>query len=309
MSLHAVIAGSSGFLGTHLSSALVDRGHRVTALVRRRADGPHEAQWDPEAGAPAAALPLDLIAGADVVINLAGSPLIGNPHSARWREELRSSRIRTTRLLAEAISQAGQEGGRLPAFLAGNGISWYGDHGDQPLTEVSDSRGHALLTEVCRDWQLAATPAVEAGARVCWLRTAPVMDRQNPPLAQLRLLARAGLSARLGNGQQVMPMISLRDWVGAVVFAAEHDSLAGAVNLAAPRLPTNAEFTSALARQVHRPAFLFAPGAALKVAAGPMAPELLGSVNARPAALEQAGYLFLDPGVEEILRSGLSARS
>jgi uncharacterized protein (TIGR01777 family) len=296
--LDIVIAGASGFLGTHLTDELAGRGHTVTRLVRRPTSAADESTWDPYAGTYDRAV----IEGADLVVNLAGTPTAGNPHSATWARELRESRVTTTRVLARAIADSAST----PAFLAGNGISWYGDHGGQVLTEASDSRGHALLTEVTREWQDATGPAVEAGARVCVLRTAPVMDRRNAPLKQLRLLFRLGLGARLGDGSQHMAMISLRDWVGAVAHLAEHASASGPFNLCCPDTPTNGEFTRALAKAVRRPAVAFAPRAVLRVGAGEMAPELLGSLNVRPAALEESGYTFLDRDVTAVLAAGLA---
>ena len=295
--MRIVIAGASGFLGSHLTSELRGRGHEVTRLTRRRTSDADAATWDPYAGT----VDHDLVAAADVVVNLAGSPTAGNPHSGRWARDLRESRVTTTRVLAEAIAAAG----RKPAFLAGTGISWYGDHGDQPLTEAADSRGHALLTEVTREWQAATSAAAEAGARVCVLRTAPVMDRRSEPLRALRLLFRAGLGTRLGDGGQYMPMISLRDWVGAVAHLAEQDGAEGPFNLCCPRTPTNAEFTRALAKAVHRVALPGVPKAALRLGAGRMAPELLNSLNARPAALEASGFHFRDLDVEAVLATGL----
>ena len=132
------------------------------------------------------------------------------------------------------------------------------------------------------------------------------MDRQSPPLKQMRLAFRLGLGARLGDGRQYFPMISLRDWVGAVAFLAEHDTASGPFNLCCPRTPTNGEFTDALAAAVGRKAFLVAPKAALKLGAGQMAPELLGSLNARPAALEKAGYTFRDRDVTAVLAAALA---
>jgi uncharacterized protein len=299
MSLHVVIAGSSGFLGSNLREELLGRGHRVTRLVRRTPSGTDEAGWDPQSGEVDA----DVVQGADVVVNLAASPTFGNPHSARWATALRHSRVTSTRLLAQTIAAGPAP---RPAYLSGNGVSWYGDHGPAELTEESDTRGHALLTEVTRDWQAAADPAVAAGARVCVLRTAPVMDRRNAPLSLLRPLFRAGLGGPIGSGRQYMPQISLRDWVGAVAFLAEHASASGPVNLCCPVTPTNAEFTSALAAAVHRPAFARVPAPAVRLAAGPMAPEVLGSLNARPAALERWGYEFSDPDVRAVLATGLS---
>lgn len=292
-----MIAGASGFLGQHLTHALRERGHAVTTLVRRAASGPHESTWDPYD----ARYDHELLEAADVVVNLAGAPTLGNPHSSRWARELRESRVTTTRVLADAVAAAG---GRA-AYLAGNGISYYGDHGDAVLTEASDSRGQALLTRVTREWQAAADPAAEAGARVVVLRTAPVMDRRAAPLKQLLPLFRLGLGARLGSGRQRMAMVSLRDWVGGVVHAAEHDAVSGPVNLCCPETPTNAEFTRTLARLLHRPALAFVPGPLLGLAAGEMGPELLGSLNVRPAALEAAGYVFADRDVEGVLTTAL----
>ena len=298
MSLSIVLAGGSGFLGTHLRRALSERGHHVTTLVRRPTDDPSEATWDPYAGT----VPQPLIDAADVVVNLAGSPTLGNPHSKKWARELRESRVTTTRVLAEAIAAAPTP----PAFLAGNGIAYYGDHGEAVLTELSDTRGHALLTDVTREWQAAALPAEQAGARVCILRTSPVMDQPAAPLKQQRLQFKAGLGGRIGDGSHYMPMSSLRDWVGAVVHLAEHPTASGPFNICLPQAPTNAEFTRALAAAVGRKAFLPVPAAVIKVAAGEMAPELLGSVNARPAALLEVGYTFQDPDVESTLRTALS---
>lgn len=295
--IHIVLAGSSGFLGRHLVQELTRRGHRVTRLVRRSA-GPGETFWDPYAG------PLDaaVVDDADVVINLAGSPTAGNPHSKKWARELRSSRVTTTRRLAEAIASTG---GRA-AFLAGNGISYYGDHGADVVTEDSGSRGDALLTQVTREWQAATTAAEEAGARVCVLRTSPVMDAASPPLKLLLPVFRFGLGARLGDGRQYFPSISLRDWVGAVSYLATHVTASGPVNLCSPVTPTNAEFTEALAEALGRKARLAAPKAVLKRGAGALAPEVLGSINAHPQTLLDAGYRFADEDIRAVLAAAMN---
>jgi uncharacterized protein (TIGR01777 family) len=298
MPRHVVIAGASGFLGRHLSEELQRRGHTVVALTRRPTSAPDESSWDPYAGTYDRAV----IEAADVVVNLAGTPTIGNPHSKRWARELRESRVTTTRVLAEAIAASD----RRPAYLAGNAVAWYGDHGQEVVTEESDSRGDSLMTNLTRDWHDATRAAADAGARVCVLRTAPVMDAGAAPLKQLRLLFRAGLGGRLGDGTQRMAMISLRDWVGGAVHLAEHDDVAGPVNLCCPRTPTNAEFTEALARALGRKPLLPAPAAAIRLGAGPIAGEVLGSINLRPAVLEAAGYAFRDRTVDEVVRSALA---
>lgn len=291
--MRIVMAGASGFLGQHLTRELEGRGHDVTALVRRPASSSGESQWDPYAGR----LDPAVVESADVVVNLAGSPTAGNPHSGKWARELRESRVTTTRVLAEAVAASE----RRPAFLAGNGIGYYGDHGDQAVAEDADSRGDALLTSVCREWQAATVAAQEAGARVCVLRTSPVMHRSSPPLKQLRLLFKAGLGGKLGSGRQYMPMVSLQDWLGSVAHLAEHGSASGAFNLVCPRVPTNREFTEALAAAVHRPAIAPAPAALIRLGAGQLAPELLGSVRAVPAALEASGYAFAHPDVRAVI--------
>ena len=296
--MRVVIAGASGFLGTHLCEHLRVHGHEVTALVRRPPTAAHQSQWDPAAGQVDA----ELVGRADAVVNLAGAPIAGNPHSKKWAREVLESRVSTTALLAETIAASE----RPPALLAGNGIAWYGDHGSTPVTEDTPSAGDAFLTTVSHEWSAAADPAREAGARVCELRTSPVMDRTSPPLKQLRLLFKAGGGARLGSGKQFMPMISLRDWVGAVSYLLESRDVSGAFNLCCPHTPTNAEFTRALASAVRRKAFLAVPAPLMKLGAGDLAPELLGSVNARPAALERAGYDFEDEDVREVLSAALS---
>lgn len=296
--MRIAIAGSSGFLGSHLTDHLRHHGHEVIRLVRRTPSSAEESQWDPTAGT----VDREVVSWADAVVNLAGSPLVGNVHSDRWAEDLMRSRVAATDTLATAIADAD----RPPALLAGNGISVYGDHGTEVVTEQTESRGDALLTRVTRAWQDATAPAAEAGARVCILRTAPVMDRTSPPLKQLRLLFSLGLGGKLGDGSQHMPMISLRDWLGAVSFLAESTDVAGAFNLCCAQTPTNAEFTRSLARHLHRPAVARVPAAVLRVAAGEMSPELLGSVNVRPAALERAGFDHQDPDVDAVLAAGLA---
>ncbi len=291
-----LIAGASGFLGTRLREGLATQGHHVTALVRR-APGPSEVRWDPYGSK----LGVEVVENHDVVVNLAGSPTLGNPHSKKWQGDLMNSRVTTTRVLAEAIAGSANK----PAFLAGNGIGVYGDHGAEPLTEEAHSRGNALLTRVSRAWEQAAEPAAAAGARVCVLRTSPIYDRRSQPLGMLRLLFKAGLGGPLGDGSQYMPMISARDWVDAVIHLAETETASGPFNLCCEKAPTNEEFTRELARQLHRPAFLRVPAVVLRPAAGEMANELLGSVNCVPAALVASGFTHRDPDVGAVLREGL----
>lgn len=295
--MRVVIAGASGFLGSNLVDALRGRGHEVTRLVRRRPTDPDESQWDPATDR----IDPDLVERADVVVTLNGSSLLGNPHSEAHRRRILDSRVQSTRLLAEAVAASEHP----PALVAANGSAWYGDHGAEVVTEESDSRGDAFMTRVAREWQEATTPAVEARARVCLLRTVPVLAEGSMVFRVVVPLFRLWLGGRLGDGSQYFPVVSLRDWVRAVAFAVESPDLSGPLNVCAPVTSTNAEFTEALARRLHRKAVLPVPAPVLRTAAGPMAPELLASYNLRPAALERAGFRFEDRDVEAVLAAGL----
>lgn len=293
-----VIAGSSGLIGTTLRSRLTEEGHEVVRLVRREASAADESAWDPSAGE----VDRDVIAAADVVVNVAGSSLLGNPFSRSWARGVRESRVSTTSTLARAIADVGGE----PAFLAGNGSAVYGDHGPEPVTESAASHGDALLTQVALAWEQAAAPAAEAGSRVCVLRTSPVADRRNPLYRVQVPIFRLGLGARLGDGSQYFPLVSMRDWIGAAVHLATHPTASGPFNICCPETPTNAEYTDALATLLGRRAFLAAPAPVLRLAGGMMSPELLNSINLVPEALLESGYEFSDPDVESVLATMLT---
>jgi uncharacterized protein (TIGR01777 family) len=297
--MHVVVGGASGFLGRHLIGELGARGHSVVSLVRREPTADDESRWDPASGT----LDQGVVEDADVVVNLAGSPTIGNPHSSSWARNLRESRVTTTRTLAEAVARSR----RRPAYLAGNAVAIYGDHGDAQVTEAGDSRGHTLMTEVTRVWEAAAQPAVDAGARVCVLRTAPVLDHASEPLRTLRRLFRLGLGGPIGSGRQYFPIVSLRDWLGGVIHLAQSPDAQGRFNVCCPQTPTNAEFTRALARAVGRPAIVRVPSVAVRAGAGPLAPEVLGSLNLLPQGLLDSGYEFHDRDVTAVIAAGLSS--
>lgn len=293
-----LIAGSSGFLGTALRSSLAADGHDVVRLVRGEARGPGELSWDPYAGR----LDADAVETADVVVNLAGRPLLGNPHSRTYRRELHESRVATTTVLAEAIAASD----RKPAFLAQSGTAYYGERGDEVLAEDAGTAKGSILTEVARDWEAAARPAAEAGARVCVMRTGPVLHRSGGALQPILMLFKAGLGGRLGSGRQYFPISSLQDWVRAAVFLATNEASSGAYNMVAPEPPTNAEFTKALGTALGRPTILPVPGFAIRLAAGPVAPELLGSMRCVPDRLQADGFRFHHPAVDAVLRAALT---
>lgn len=292
-----VIAGSSGFLGQELTRRLRGDGHDVIRLVRRPPAAPDERQWDPAVGM----LGHEVVDVADVVVNLCGSPLLGIPYSHRYYRKLRDSRVVPTRVLAEAIA-----GSDTPAALVNAcGSSAYGDHGTAEVTEESELRGQEPLARLVREWEAATGPAQDAGARVCTLRTAPVMTRGSEAMKVLVPMFRLGLGARLSSGRQFFPIVSQRDRVAATLHVIGSPTASGPYNVCCPVTPTNAEFTDALAAALGRRAFLRVPAPILRVVAGPMAGELLRSMNLKPAALLAEGFEFQDPDVRAVMAQGV----
>jgi uncharacterized protein (TIGR01777 family) len=298
-----VIAGSSGFLGTALREACARDGHEVVRLVRGDSPSPSDSRWDPASGQ----VDLDVIASADVVVNVAGAPL-ARPWTSSQREAIRRSRVDTTSTLARAIADVG--GG--PAFLAQSGIAAYGsDRGDKVLEESTPAEGGGFLHGVVREWEAAAAPAETAGARVCHLRTGVVIDRKGGPLPLMLPAFRLGLGGPIGSGDQYFSVISLTDWVGAVRFLGAggvqgDGGPSGDFNLTAPLPPTNEEFTKALGAKLHRPTKLRVPAFVLRKTLGELSGEILGSLRVVPAALESAGYRFQHRSVDAVLDSALS---
>ncbi|GAB3567235.1 TIGR01777 family oxidoreductase [Amycolatopsis endophytica] len=293
--MRVLIAGSSGLLGSALVAALRDSGHDVRRLVRRDARAADEHSWDPPAGR------IDDRAFEDVsvVVNLCGSPM-GLRWSAARKQMIRDSRVEPTEVLAEAVAEY-----RIPSLVNASGITYYGDTGDEVVTE-SAPRGNGFLAGLCGSWEDATAPAAEAGLRVVNLRTGLVLSGRGGLLGPLKPLFSLGLGGRLGDGRQYMPWISLRDHISAVRFLVEHETLSGPVNLCAPEPATNAEFTKALGRVLRRPAPWWVPGFALRAALGEVADEMaLISQRAVPAVLEKAGFTFVHTDLDGALAVAL----
>lgn len=280
--MRIVVAGSSGFLGTPLRTALTDAGHEVHQLVRREPGNAGEHRWDPDHGE----VDTDLVASADVVINLAGAPIAHWPWTASYREQLLRSRVRTTGLLARTIADAGTT----PAYVVASGMAIHGEGRGAEWLDESSSSGSGFLADVVRAWEQAADPARAAGARVVHLRTGVVLDRSGGALKTMLPPFKLGVAGRLGSGQQYFSVISRADWVAAVQFLVSRDDCSGVYNLVGLEPPTNAEFTRTLARALRRPAALWVPATPLRLVLGGLAGELLGSLRMRPTRLVEAGF-------------------
>jgi uncharacterized protein len=292
------VTGSSGLIGSALTTALERDGHRVRRLVRRSPSGPDEVRWDPGAGEIDAAG----LAGIDAAVNLAG-PGIGDK---RWsddrKRELRDARVDGTRMLAEAMAALDPT----PTVLVqGSAVGYYGDRGDEVLTEASGP-GDDFLARLCVDWEAAAAPAAQAGIRVADIRTGIVLAPGGGALAKLLPLFKLGLGGRMGSGKQWWSWITVDDEVAAIRFLLEHD-VAGPVNLVAPGTVTNQQLTEALGRVLRRPTLVPVPGFGPKLLIGGEATEafLYASQRAVPEVLLERGFTFAHTDIESGLRAVL----
>src|SRR4051794_35050297 len=216
--------------------------------------------------------------------------------SGAFKQSLRDSRIGPTEVLSAAVVEAG-----VPVLINASAVGYYGDTGGRTVDETAPP-GEDFLAQLCQDWEAATSPAGRDGARVVMVRTGVVMAPSGGMLARVKPMFALGLGARLGNGRQYLPWISLEDEVRALLFAISHTELSGPVNFTGPAPVTNAEFTAALARAVNRPPPMSVPGFALRTVLGEFADEgLLSGQRAIPAMLEREGFTFPHNTIGEAL--------
>ena len=293
--MRVAVTGSSGLIGTALVSRLRDEGHDVVRVVRS-GEG---VRWDPEAGT----IDADGLAGVDGVVHLAGEGI----GEKRWTDEqkrrIRESRTKGTTLLATTLAALDPK----PAVLvSGSGVGYYGLRGDEVLTEKSSS-GSGFLAELCRDWEAAARPAVDAGIRTVFLRTGIVLSAKGGALGRLLPLVKLGLGGKLGPGDQWWSWISLEDEVRMIVHALTTPSVSGPMNAVAPNPVTNAELVKEAGDVAGRPTVLAVPKFALGLVMGTELTEemILASQRARPEVAEATGFTFTHPDVRSALRTVL----
>ncbi|GAA2799238.1 TIGR01777 family oxidoreductase [Saccharopolyspora taberi] len=294
--MRVVVAGSSGLIGTSLVPVLRQARHEVIRLVRRTPEAPDERGWDPEAGR----IENGALDGADAVVNLCGAGLGDRRWTPERKRLLVDSRVRPTAVLAEAVAARG-----VPVLVNGSAVGFYGDAGQQPVTESAPA-GAGFLADLCQQWEAATRPAAEAGARVVLARTGPVLSPSGGMLGALRPLFAFLLGGRLGDGSQYLPWISLDDETAALRFVLEHSEISGPVNLTGPAPVTNAEFTRALGEAMGRPAPWIVPGFVLRAALGEAAENVLTGQRALPTVLEANGFTFQHPSVGAALAAAVS---
>jgi len=297
--MRIVVSGASGMIGTQLVRRLVDEGHEVKRLVRRRSTvAGDELAWDPGAGE----LDPEHLAGVEAVVNLNGRNIGGGRWTEGTKHDLWSSRTEPTRVLADAIRTSDPP----PRVLVNaSATGYYGDRGDEILDETAD-RGSGFLADLCAAWETEAEEARSQRTRVVCLRLGMVVSSNGGALDRMLLPFKLGLGGPIGSGRQWWPWVGITDAVAAFRFAVENDALEGGVNVVAPQPTRCRDFTSALGRALHRPAALPAPAFAVRLALGEMADALLlASTRAVPSALEAAGFEFAAPRIEGALQDSL----
>ena len=298
--MKVTVTGATGRIGSHLVAALKARGDEVTVLSRNPEGaaerlGVEALAWDPEnEGAP-----LPALHGRDAVVHLAGEDV-----GQRWNEEAKkrilASREVGTRNLVHAVFVAKP---RPATLICASASGYYGARGDEPVDE-SAPPGRDWLAEVVVRWETQADTAL-IGTRLVKVRTGIVLDAEGGALAKMLPPFKAGLGGPIGGGKQYMPWIHLDDLVGIYLAALDSPTFAGPINASAPNPVTNKEFSRALGRALHRPAVAPIPGLTIKAMYGEMAQIVLKGVRMVPGRIDELGYEFAHPDLDEALRDTL----
>lgn len=299
--MNILVSGSTGLVGNALIPALTTAGHEVIRLVRSKSKAPARelVHWDPAANYIDAAG----LEGLDAVVHLAGESIAAGRWTDAKKARIRDSRVQGTRLLCETLAHTT----RPPTTLVcASAIGFYGDRGDETLTERSPA-GTGFLADVCQEWEAATDPARQKGIRVVNCRFGVILSQAGGALAKMLTPFKLGMGGIVGNGQQYMSWITLDDIVGVLLYALTTRDLQGPVNVVSPQPVTNLEFTKALGSVLHRPTVMPLPAFAARLAFGEMADALLlSSSRVLPTRLQEAGYTFRHPELTAGLRAVLS---
>lgn len=299
-SLKIAITGASGLVGSALSAALTSGGNRVLPIVRSRPrDG--EVYWSP----PEGIIESEKLEGLDAVIHLAGEGIANGRWTTAKKQAIVTSRIGTSELLVATFR-------RLSApprvLLSASAVGYYGDRGDEVLTEES-APGKGFLAQTAEQWEGRCADAAELGVRAVQARFGIILDPRGGALGKMLFPFRCGLGGRLGNGAQWMSWIAIDDAVAALCHLLSSSGVSGPVNVCSPTPVTNREFTESLASVLHRPACFHLPRTVLRVVFGEMADAaLLSSTRALPKRLEDSGFSWRYAELESALRHLLSHR-
>jgi len=298
--MRVLVSGTNGLIGSSVVAHLTEQGHQVSPLVRGAQTGrSDDVRWNPLTGV----IDREGLEGLDAVVHLAGENIAARRWSARQKSRIRDSRVVGTRFLVEALAQSQQ---RPKLILSASAIGFYGNRGDEELTEASDP-GTGFLAEVCQEWEAVANVAREQNIRVVNLRFGVVLSTEGGALAKMLLPFRLGLGGVVGSGQQYWSWIALEDVPLVIEHVLSCDELEGPVNCVAPVAATNRQFTKTLGKVLHRPTVFPMPGFAARLLLGEMAEDLvLASARVLPARLRETGYDFRHAQLDDALRSILS---
>lgn len=301
--MKVLISGGSGFIGSHLAASLLKDGHDVVVLSRRPETkhpprGVRYVTWDARS---ANGDWVKELSGAQGVINLAGASIGSRPWTRRRMAELLSSRLSATTALVQALERVPAEL-RPPVLVSASGIDYYGDRGDEVITEESPA-GDSFLATLSQQWETAAQKAELLGVRVAWIRTAMVFGREAFAFRLLTLPFRLFVGGPLGNGRQWFTWIHIDDMVGLYRLALEDPRVSGPVNAVAPDVRRERDVAKEIGRVLHRPALIPVPAFALSLVLGKEAQLLLHGRRAEPAKARGYGYQFRLGGLHEALEN------
>ena len=289
--MRIVVSGGTGFLGRRLVERL-QAEHEVIVLTRRpRTAG--EVQWSPGTSDRRW---METVRTAHAVVNLAGESIAGGRWTAARKKKIVDSRITATRAIVEAIKSATHP----LVLINASAIGFYGDRGDEPMTEQS-SPGDDFLARLCTAWEAEALTVADR-CRVVLLRSGMVLAKDGGALPQLALPFRLFVGGPVGSGRQYLSWVHLDDWVELARWALTSDTVAGPLNLTAPEPVTNGEFARTLGRALRRPAIMPAPAFALRLLLGEMADAMvLGGQRVLPAKAQSLGFAFRYPRLDAAL--------
>lgn len=294
-SMKVLITGATGLIGRQLAPLLSTQGYEVFRLVRREPTEANDIPWNPATGM----LHPARLEGLDAVVHLAGENIAGARWTDAMKERIRSSRVDSTRLLCQTLSELKR---KPKTLVCASAIGYYGDRGSEQLAEGS-ARGEGFLPEVCEAWENACEPARQAGLRVVNLRIGVVLSSRGGALAKMLMPFRCGLGGVIGDGRQYMSWIAIDDVAGAIYHCLTRGELSGPVNATAPNPASNYEFTKTLGGVLRRPTVMPMPAFAVRLAFGQMGEELLlSSTRVAPQQLQQTAYQFRFPTLEGALR-------
>lgn len=290
--MNFLISGASGLIGKEITHFLTEQGHNVVALQRKSPSEP--AYWNIENGI----VKIDETIKFDIIIHLAGESIAEGRWNQEKKERIRNSRVEGTKLISEFFSKAKH---RPELLISCSAIGFYGDRGEETLFETSP-KGTGFLSDVCQQWEAATDKSSQAGIRVVNIRLGMVLSSKGGALKKMLPPFKMGVGGIIGNGQQYISWISIKDVTGSIDHIIKNSDIQGPVNIVSPNPLTNYNFTKILGKNLNRPTLFPLPAFLAKILFGEMAQELLlSSTKVIPDKLQNTGYTFKNPTLESAL--------